>query len=79
MRLQEGVIMSKEKEYQITLKTSELEFIRRALTGINEFMECLNGWPNSPHEFELDGEQIRPSELDEKIFKQYYDGDGKLL
>ena len=74
----EEVKKTTEKEYQITLKTSELEFIRRALTGINEFMECLNGWPNSPHEFETDGKQIRPGELEEKIFKQYYDEDGKL-
>jgi len=71
-----------EKEYSITLEVGELELIRRLLCGYGELERCL---------FELDqytdvtiqcpdelGEGVIVDDLEEKIFKQYYDEDGKL-
>ena len=73
-----------DKEYQITLKTTELEFIRNVLDGLAEFMEFLTGNFDASHTFEREynggkkGTSIDPVKLGNKIFEQYYNDDGEL-
>jgi len=72
----------KNKEYSIKLKLNEVELIRRMLEGYSEFHKCiyLDG-PNvsiNIHGHRDPEDPINLDELIDKIFKQYYDGDGKL-
>lgn len=74
-------MISPEKEYQITLKKSELEFIRLLLSGISEIMENFTkvlGTCNFTYEKNKKDRRINTVELEEKIYEQYYN-DGELL
>jgi len=64
-----------EKEYQITLTLNELEFIRRLLTGFDEFIEYINFFGDVAKIW-VSG--IDPGDLANKLFKQYYDENGEL-
>lgn len=64
------------KVYQIKLTCAELEFIKDFLSGINDFMQYLHSHFHSTFEFERGLEKIRPDDLAEKIFQQFYDEDG---
>lgn len=66
------------KKYKIELTCAELEFIKDILNGINEWMQYLHAHFHSTFEFERGLERIRPDDLADKIFKQYYDEDGNL-
>ncbi len=65
------------KTYKIELTCAELEFIKDILMGINDLQQRLNGEFNSRYMFERGLERIDPDDLAEKIFKQFYDEDGK--
>ena len=78
------IIKVKKKEYEIKLTFDELEFIRRSIDGINQFLKCLHGdrqensWVLYQLYGEIELEDIELVELEDKIYKQYHDEDGTI-
>ena len=74
-----------KKQYQIELTFDELEFIRRTLEGINEFLLRIHGdhkgqsfvMYNLDGDIELDDIDLEALNL--KIYRQYYDETGEVL
>jgi hypothetical protein len=62
-----------QTEFQVSFTKHELDFLRNILRGLNELLEQFYGEKTYP---KIDG--ISPYWLEEKIFKQYHDGDGEL-
>ena len=87
-RAKEGCIKkptATKKQYQIELTFDELEFIRRTIEGINEFLLRIHGdhkgqgfvMYNLDGDIELDDIDLEALNL--KIYRQYYDENGEVL
>lgn len=76
----------KNEEYTLELTLSEIEFIRRSITGVHEFLHSLNGVKKGQGNYVItnlhgDGglDDIDLVELEHKIYSQYHDDSGDLV
>ena len=75
----------KHEEYTLELTLTEIEFVRRSINGIHDFLRRLYG-EGKTHTFVLyqlyegaELDDIELVELEHKIYSQYHDNSGDLI